>query len=165
VYSKQIELDKFMKYIFSSLDDKNLFSDIYQQYLSKRLLTITKNQKCLVNLDDEKYAISAMKQFCGISYTVRIEGMINDFEMSNDILTKYSQDVSSICIDDLFNNDVINILQFFCMTVFIFFLLIYYACYYRVLSIISIGYLSRYLHSLLVIGQNLLALILNCLMK
>jgi len=70
--------------LFSYLNDKDLFSDIYRNLLSKRLL----NQKS-ANDDAEKSMIGKLKLKCGAQFTSKMEGMLNDLTTGKDHLEKF----------------------------------------------------------------------------
>jgi cullin 1 len=72
--------------LFSYLNDKDLFSDIYRNFLSKRLL----NQKS-ANDDAEKSMIGKLKLKCGAQFTSKMEGMLNDLSTGKDHLEKFQQ--------------------------------------------------------------------------
>lgn len=76
-----------MNKIFPCIENKDIFLEIYQKYLSKRLL----NHKKLLSLDTEKLMISWMKIHCGTSYTVKLEGMLNDFILSEQIFSLWKE--------------------------------------------------------------------------
>ena len=57
--------------------DKDLFIEIYRNYLSKRLL----NDKS-ESIDLEKTVITEIKMSCGPVYTKKLEGMISDLNLA-----------------------------------------------------------------------------------
>ena len=65
-------LTKIVK-LFSYLDDKDLFGEIYRNQLAKRML----NNKSASD-DLEKTMISKLKHDVGAQFTSKMEGMIND---------------------------------------------------------------------------------------
>lgn len=73
-----------MSLIFPILENKDIFLDAYQKKLSKRLLTGKR-----VSLDTEKLLISLMKMHSGVSYTIKLEGMVNDYLLSKDLNTSW----------------------------------------------------------------------------
>lgn len=73
-----------MNVIFPILENKDIFLDIYQRFLSKRLLSGKR-----VSLDTEKLLIALMKLHSGVSYTVKLEGMLNDYYFSEELLTSW----------------------------------------------------------------------------
>ena len=79
----ETKLDNIVQ-LFSYLNDKDLFSDIYRNLLSKRLL----NQKS-ANDDAEKSMIGKLKLKCGAQFTSKMEGMINDLTTGKDHLEKF----------------------------------------------------------------------------
>lgn len=76
-----------MNKIFPFIENKDIFLEAYQRHLSKRLLS----GKKLLSLDTEKLMISWMKIHCGSSYTVKLEGMLNDFILSEEIFSLWKQ--------------------------------------------------------------------------
>jgi cullin 1 len=70
--------------LFSYLNDKDLFSDIYRNLLAKRLL----NQKS-ANDDAEKSMIGKLKLKCGAQFTSKMEGMLNDLSTGKDHVEKF----------------------------------------------------------------------------
>ena len=75
-----------MVQIFSFLNDKDLFSEIYRNHLSKRLL----NNKS-ANDDAEKSMISKLKLKCGAQFTSKMEGMRNDLLQGKDHVSKFAE--------------------------------------------------------------------------
>ncbi len=65
--------------IFKIINDKDIFIELYQKYLSNRLL-LKKN----IDLDIEKYTITQIKIECGTTSTSKIEKMIKDFMTINE---------------------------------------------------------------------------------
>jgi cullin 1 len=72
--------------LFSYLNDKDLFSEIYRNLLSKRLL----NNKS-ANDDAEKSMISKLKLKCGAQFTSKMEGMRNDLLQGKDHVSKFAE--------------------------------------------------------------------------
>ena len=94
--------------LFSYLNDKDLFSDIYRNLLAKRLL----NQKS-ANDDAEKSMIGKLKLKCGaqftskvsVTYTIAVERLEETTaNIFNQITTKlqpnYNQQLSTTIIED-----------------------------------------------------------------
>jgi hypothetical protein len=73
---------------FNYTSDKDLFAELYRNALSRRLL----NKKSVSN-DSERGFISKLKAQCGGPYTAKLEGMLNDFlladEMNKDFEPSY----------------------------------------------------------------------------
>ena len=91
--------------LFSYLNDKDLFSDIYRNLLSKRLL----NNKS-ANDDAEKSMISKLKLKCGAQFTSKLEGMRNDLLQGKDHVNRFLDfDKSSYNIESIdFNVQVLT---------------------------------------------------------
>jgi cullin 1 len=85
-----------MVQLFMYLADKDLFADSYRSLLARRLL----NQK--PGSDDlERSVISKLKLRCGAQFTAKMEGMISDLLIGNDINEEFKgklQD-SNISVD------------------------------------------------------------------
>lgn len=63
--------------LFRFIQGKDLFEAFYRRTLAKRLIF-----NKLMNLDAEKSFISKLKQECGPDYTTRMEGMLQDINIS-----------------------------------------------------------------------------------
>jgi hypothetical protein len=72
-----------MNAIFPLIENKDIFLDTYQRLLSKRLL----GKK--LSFETEKLLISWMKLHSGVSYTVKLEGMLNDYLFSEEMLRSW----------------------------------------------------------------------------
>lgn len=72
--------------LFSYLNDKDLFAEIYRNQLATRLL----NQRSATN-DLEKNMIAKLKIQCGTHYTSRMEGMLRDLAVGGDQLAKFKR--------------------------------------------------------------------------
>ena len=68
----ELQLEKVVQ-LFTYLQDKDLFAEIYRNLLAKRLLN-----KRSASDDAEKCMISMLKLRCGSQFTQKMEGMIND---------------------------------------------------------------------------------------
>lgn len=76
------EIEEFLDRVvdlFSYLNDKDIFSEMYRVKLAKRLL----NQKS-ISIDLERYMIGRLKIKCGSQFTSKLEGMINDMALGED---------------------------------------------------------------------------------
>ena len=71
-------LDKIMV-IFRFIHGKDVFEAFYKKDLAKRLL-IGKS----ASVDAEKSMLSKLKQECGGVFTLKLEGMFKDMELSKD---------------------------------------------------------------------------------
>eukprot|EP01059_Diplonema_ambulator_P005428 TRINITY_DN1515_c0_g2_i2.p1 TRINITY_DN1515_c0_g2~~TRINITY_DN1515_c0_g2_i2.p1 ORF type:complete len:776 (+),score=305.97 TRINITY_DN1515_c0_g2_i2:39-2330(+) len=69
--------------VFGYISDKDLFQEFYRKQLSKRLLMTT------VNEDTERSLISKLKMRQGAPYTSKLEGMITDKNVSQDLQAKF----------------------------------------------------------------------------
>jgi cullin 1 len=66
--------------LFLFISDKDLYSELYREQLAKRLLS----KRC-VSLHAEKSMIVKMKTQQGAPFTTKLEGMINDFNVGEDL--------------------------------------------------------------------------------
>ena len=87
---KQFEclLDKVMLF-FRYNDCKDIFEAFYKQYLSKRLL-IGKS----ASVDAEKTMLTKLKIECGHEFTITLEGMFKDLEISRDLNEHFSRSLA-----------------------------------------------------------------------
>merc|ERR1711916_102146 len=67
--------------LFTYLQDKDLFAEIYRNLLAKRLLN-----KRSASDDAEKSMISMLKLRCGSQFTQKMEGMISDLAIGKEHL-------------------------------------------------------------------------------
>eukprot|EP01006_Ploeotia_vitrea_P028755 TRINITY_DN61391_c0_g1_i1.p1 TRINITY_DN61391_c0_g1~~TRINITY_DN61391_c0_g1_i1.p1 ORF type:complete len:789 (-),score=111.59 TRINITY_DN61391_c0_g1_i1:58-2424(-) len=83
------KLDKVVE-LFVFIHDKDLFQEFYRKQLSKRLLQS--------NTDDtnERSIISKLKMKCGSGYTSKLEGMINDRNMSEETQRAFKEYAKSV---------------------------------------------------------------------
>ena len=65
---------------------KDVFEAFYKKDLAKRLL-VGKS----ASVDAEKSMLSKLKQECGSAFTVKLEGMFKDMELSKDIMLAFKQ--------------------------------------------------------------------------
>jgi cullin 1 len=77
--------------LFSYLNDKDVFAEIYRIQLSKRLLTSKSNSDEL-----EISMIGKLKSKCGGTFTSKMEGMINDLKADKDDLNGPSKKFSDL---------------------------------------------------------------------
>jgi Cullin, a subunit of E3 ubiquitin ligase len=80
--------------LFEHLEDKHLFAEIFKNQLAKRLLN-----DLSANEDAEKSIISKMKMCCGSQYTAKMEGMLTDLHLSEDIKKNYNERPHSLPIE------------------------------------------------------------------
>jgi hypothetical protein len=73
-----------MNLIFPLIENKDIFLETYQRLLSKRLLGAKR-----LSIDTEKLVISFMKLHSGVSYTVKLEGMVNDSLFSEELFQSW----------------------------------------------------------------------------
>lgn len=78
-------LDKIMV-LFRFIHGKDVFEAFYKKDLAKRLL-VGKS----ASVDAEKSMLSKLKQECGGGFTLKLEGMFKDMELSKDININYKQ--------------------------------------------------------------------------
>ncbi|CAB3241123.1 unnamed protein product [Arctia plantaginis] len=78
-------LDKIMV-LFRFIHGKDVFEAFYKKDLAKRLL-VGKS----ASVDAEKSMLSKLKQECGGGFTLKLEGMFKDMELSKDINITYKQ--------------------------------------------------------------------------
>ena len=62
--------------MFSYLNDKDVFNEIYRNQLAKRLL----NQRSASD-EHERMMIGKLKLKCGAQFTSKLEGMLNDLSV------------------------------------------------------------------------------------
>ena len=74
----ELNLDRVVQ-LFSYLNDKDLFAEIYRNLLAKRLL----DQRSTVDM--EKVMIAKLKMQCGTQFTSKMEGMISDLAVGSDM--------------------------------------------------------------------------------
>lgn len=84
--AKTEDLLKQIVNLFTHLVDKDLFIEVYRNYLSKRLL----NEKS-ASMEMEKAMISHVKLSCGPLYTKKLEGMISDMNLARESRLKEDQ--------------------------------------------------------------------------
>jgi cullin 1 len=72
--------------LFSFLSDKDDFCEIYRNQLAKRLLTETSASE-----DAEKSLIQKLKMKCGANFTSKLEGMITDLSLANDMQREFRE--------------------------------------------------------------------------
>ena len=85
------ELDKILDKIMVLLrfiHGKDVFEAFYKKDLAKRLL-IGKS----ASVDAEKSMLSKLKQECGGVFTLKLEGMFKDMELSKDIMAAFDQHI------------------------------------------------------------------------
>lgn len=82
-------LDKIMV-LFRFIHGKDVFEAFYKKDLAKRLL-VGKS----ASVDAEKSMLSKLKQECGSGFTVKLEGMFKDMELSKDIMLAFKQSVQN----------------------------------------------------------------------
>ncbi len=72
--------------LFRFIHGKDVFEAFYKKDLAKRLL-IGKS----ASVDAEKSMLSKLKQECGGVFTLKLEGMFKDMELSKDIMATFDQ--------------------------------------------------------------------------
>ncbi|CAF1539242.1 unnamed protein product [Adineta ricciae] len=81
--------------VFDFIESKDLFMRIYQKKLCKRLLN-----KSSVSHEYETSLISTFKDKCGHEYTSKIEQMMKDIRISEDLTKEYKENVEKNSIYD-----------------------------------------------------------------
>ncbi|KAK9927643.1 hypothetical protein M0R45_024819 [Rubus argutus] len=79
-------LEKVANTLLPYLSDKDLFAEFYRKRLARRLLF----DRCL-SKDREEKILTQMKQQCGASFTSKMEGMVTDLTLSEDIQTRFQE--------------------------------------------------------------------------
>ncbi|KAL0489730.1 cullin [Acrasis kona] len=77
-------------HLFGYIDDKDMFQEYYRRQLSKRLLVASRS-----NHDAERSLIAKLKMRCGASFTSKLEGMIKDKSLSEDLQNNFAEFVDS----------------------------------------------------------------------
>ena len=75
--------------LFSYLDEKDLFLEVYRNLLARRLLT-EKSE----DIEMEKIMITNLKLSCGMSQIRKLEGMIADLGLAKEETKKYEAHVA-----------------------------------------------------------------------
>jgi len=88
------KLDSCMK-VFVYITDKDMFAEIYRDHLSKRLL----NKRSFSN-EAEKNMIAKMKMQCGAPFTAKLEGMVVDFNVGEDLYREFGDFFQKIKTDN-----------------------------------------------------------------
>lgn len=78
--------------LFGYISDKDMFQEFYRRQLSKRLLT---TQETSLNLEMERNLISKLKIRCGAVFTSKLEGMIKDKTISEDLQKEFQNHLDS----------------------------------------------------------------------
>mmetsp|Transcript_37922 Transcript_37922/g.70069 ORF Transcript_37922/g.70069 Transcript_37922/m.70069 type:complete len:741 (+) Transcript_37922:64-2286(+) len=81
----EVSLDRIVQ-LFSFLNDKDLFAEIYRNQLAKRLL----NQRSASD-DAEKAMIAKLKVQCGTQFTSKMEGMLNDLAVGSEQKSEFDR--------------------------------------------------------------------------
>ncbi|XP_046853784.1 cullin-4A-like [Xenia sp. Carnegie-2017] len=107
--STEDELEKLLDRImvlFRYIQGKDVFEAFYKKDLAKRLL-VGKS----ASVDAEKSMLSKLKQECGALFTIKLEGMFRDMELSKDVMVQFKQHLQNQHLPS--NIDmVVNILTF-----------------------------------------------------
>ena len=88
---EQIEdmLDKVVR-LLAFVSDKDLFGEFYRKKLSRRLLYVRSASE-----DHERSILARLKQQCGAQFTSKMEGMVNDLQLSKEGQSKFQEWVES----------------------------------------------------------------------
>jgi len=81
-------LDKVIT-VFRHIQDKDIFESYYKELLAKRLLQKKRNFDSDYSIEMEERMISKLKVECGQQFTSKLEHMINDMNISADLMVKY----------------------------------------------------------------------------
>lgn len=76
--------------LFGYISDKDMFQEFYRRQLSKRLLVASRS-----NHDAERSLIAKLKMRCGASFTSKLEGMIKDKSLSEDLQNNFTEFVKN----------------------------------------------------------------------
>jgi cullin-4 len=98
------ELDESLS-LFRLIKDKDVFEAFYKKDLGHRLLTGRSE-----SMDGERSMLSKLKHECGAEFTLDLECMLKDMEISKDLLTLYLEGLKEKDIVLPFDFDV-NILK------------------------------------------------------
>ena len=71
--------------LFGHISDKDLFQEFYRKQLSRRLLVSSTTD------ENERSLISKLKLKCGAPYTSKLEGMINDRNVSEETQKNFKE--------------------------------------------------------------------------
>jgi cullin 1 len=97
------EVNKYLEksvQMFSYLNDKDIFNEIYRNQLAKRLL----NQRSASD-EHERMMIGKLKLKCGAQFTSKLEGMLNDLSVGSE----NSKNFSKYLADNKSNLNLYNI--------------------------------------------------------
>ena len=75
--------------LFSYLSDKDIFAEFYKKQLAKRLLLARSSSD-----DAERSMIAKLKLRCGAQFTSKLEGMVTDMNLSQDIQSAFNEYLS-----------------------------------------------------------------------
>lgn len=84
-----------MRTVFPIIDSKDIFLDAYTRLLSKRLLLGSSGGgggnggQSDVCIDSEKYMVGLMKLQCGTSFAIKVEGMLTDYSLAEDLFQQW----------------------------------------------------------------------------
>lgn len=92
-------LERFVRTVFPIIESKDIFIEAYTRLLSKRLLSsdsmgggggIGTSGRRGVCMDSEKSMVGLMKLQCGTSFTIKVEGMLADHSLAEDMLVAWT---------------------------------------------------------------------------
>jgi len=81
------KLEKVVR-LFGYLSDKDIFAEFYKKQLAKRLLLARSSSD-----DAERSMIAKLKLRCGAQFTSKLEGMVTDMNLSQDIQSAFSDHI------------------------------------------------------------------------
>ena len=85
--------------IFSQIAEQDIFIEIYRNLLCIRLVN-----NDYVSIDAEKYLVEQLKKQCGNEYTSKIDTMIMDYNLNNDLTNNFKEFLKNT----LNNNNNVN---------------------------------------------------------
>jgi len=95
--------------IFQYIEDKDVFQKFYSKMLAKRLVVGTSASE-----DLEESMISKLKEICGSEYTLKLQKMFQDMNISKDLNERYSNFKSKNEISSASQDFYINVLSTNC---------------------------------------------------
>ncbi|CAF0947222.1 unnamed protein product [Adineta steineri] len=101
--------------IFNYLNDKDVFMKFYQKMLRKRLI-----DQLSVSDSYEETLISEFKKKCGYEYTSKLEQMIKDIHLSDDLTNEYrtyQEDIHGNETSKIYSNNFLEENNFFSVVV------------------------------------------------
>lgn len=72
--------------LFVFIREKDTFAEYYREYMAKRLLSARSGAR-----EEERAVVSKLKSLEGAQYTSRLEGMLHDMVLVQDLQSQYSE--------------------------------------------------------------------------